>query len=104
MRVPRRPSSQTQAVLEALLASPRRWQHGYDLSKETGLKSGTLYPILIRLSDQRLLETEWRDSDLAGRPQRHVYRLTPRGAAFARQQRDAARATTTAMRPARATS
>ncbi len=40
--------------------SPRRWRYGYDLSKETGLKSGTLYPLLIRLSDQGLLEAEWR--------------------------------------------
>ena len=28
-----------------------RWRHGYELSQKTGLKTGTLYPLLIRLSD-----------------------------------------------------
>ena len=39
-------SPQTKALLEALLEQPDTWQHGYDLSKRTNLKSGTLYPIL----------------------------------------------------------
>src|SRR5215470_2028208 len=78
-------SRQTRGLLSVLLAEPRVWRHGYELSKETGLKSGTLYPLLMRLSDQGLLESEWRESEGAGRPPRHVYRLTPRGLALARQ-------------------
>ena len=79
-------SSQTKALLAALLEAPGVWRHGYELSKLTGLKSGTLYPLLMRLSDQALLESKWETSPQAGRPPRHVYRLTPAGAALARDQ------------------
>lgn len=82
----RRPnlSRQTGALLAALLDTPLRWRHGYDLSRETGLKSGTLYPILMRLSDQGLLESQWQEPERPGRPPRHAYRLTSEGRAFAR--------------------
>ncbi len=63
---------------------PRAWQHGYELSKVTGLQSGTLYPLLIRLSDGGLLEAQWQDPDRPGLPPRHAYRLTASGLAFAR--------------------
>ena len=75
----RAPSPQTRTVLAALLAEPQAWRHGYDLSKETGLKSGTLYPLLMRLSDQGLLEAEWRAPVQPGRPARHAYRLSAKG-------------------------
>lgn len=75
----RAPSPQTRAVLEALFAQPRAWRYGYDLMGETGLQSGTLYPLLMRLSDQGLLEAEWRPSLQQGRPPRHAYRLTRQG-------------------------
>ena len=68
------------------MAEPRTWQHGYELSKGTGLKSGTLYPILLRLSDQGLLDSRWKDAERPGRPPRHVYRLTASGLALAREQ------------------
>ena len=64
---------------------PRTWRHGYDLSKDTGLSSGTLYPLLIRLSDQGLLESQWLEPERAGKPPRHAYRLTSNGLAFARR-------------------
>ncbi|WP_307794758.1 cellulase family glycosylhydrolase [Winogradskya humida] len=57
--------------------------------------AGTLYPILMRLTDQRLLETGWEPSDEPGRPPRHIYRLTTEGATLARQ-RLAARTTSSA--------
>lgn len=79
-------SRQTRAVLTALLVQPQAWRYGYDLSKETGLKSGTLYPLLMRLSDQGLLEAEWRQPLQPGRPARHAYRLTQAGAALASQR------------------
>lgn len=78
-------SPQARALLAALMDDPAAWRHGYELSKETGLKSGTLYPLLMRLSDQGLLEADWREPQEAGRPPRHVYRLTPTGLAFARE-------------------
>lgn len=77
-------SPQTRRLFQALLSQPQAWRYGYDLSKETGLKSGTLYPLLIRLSDQGLLESEWRLAEKPGRPQRHAYRLTAAGVAAAR--------------------
>jgi PadR family transcriptional regulator PadR len=76
-------SPQTLAVLEALAADPLEWRHGYDLARGTGLKSGSLYPILVRLADRKLLEARWEEGEPAGRPRRHLYRLTADGLAVA---------------------
>ena len=84
-------SRQTLAVLEALLEEPAAWRYGYDLSRETRLKSGTLYPVLMRLAERRLLETRWESVE-PGRPPRHMYRLTTRGAELARAKLSKARA------------
>jgi PadR family transcriptional regulator PadR len=72
-------SAQTLLVLAALSAQPADWRHGYDLAKETELKSGTLYPILVRLADRGLVEARWEDGRPAGRPPRHLYRLSSEG-------------------------
>jgi DNA-binding PadR family transcriptional regulator len=86
--MPRSPnvSRQTRAVFAVLMGAPQSWRYGYDLAKETELKSGTLYPLLIRLSDQGLLEARWEDEAAPGRPRRHLYRLTASGRALARNQ------------------
>lgn len=81
----RRPSKQMLLLLGALAARAQQWRHGYDLMKETGLLSGTLYPLLIRMADQGLIEAEWREPVQPGRPARHVYRLTAAGFAFAQE-------------------
>jgi len=96
-------SAQTLSVLAALCDQPSQWQHGYALAKQTGLKSGTLYPILIRLADRGLVEACWQDEPQPGRPRRHLYRLTAAGlatatAALASAARPAA--TKAARRPA----
>ena len=83
MRSPRRPSPQAVRLLTALVAKAQAWRYGYDLSKETGLTPGTLYPLLQRFETQGLLESEWRSPAVDGRPPRHAYRLTRAGAAFA---------------------
>ncbi len=70
-------------VLQALAADPWSWRYGYDLLGETGLQSGALYPILMRLADRDLLEAEWESDAPAGRPPRHLYRLTADGCALA---------------------
>ena len=79
-------SPQTLQVLDAFLEVPKDWQYGYDISRNTGLKSGTLYPILMRLAERRLLETSWETPE-AGKPPRHLYRLTLDGMHFAREHR-----------------
>jgi PadR family transcriptional regulator PadR len=90
--MPRKPnnSRQARALLAALLEGAQMWRHGYDLAKDTGLKSGTLYPLLIRLSEQGLLESRWQEAERPGLPPRHVYRLTASGLALAREQELAA--------------
>ena len=83
--MPRKPHSSKQAALlfGALIESPDRWRHGYDLLKQTGLKSGTLYPLLIRLEADGLLEAEWHPPVPPARAPRHAYRLTSDGLSFA---------------------
>jgi PadR family transcriptional regulator, regulatory protein PadR len=79
----RRPSPQTASVLEALARDSGTWRYGYELLKEIGLEAGTLYPILMRLSDRGLLEASWESEPPRGRPPRHLYRLTADGLAAA---------------------
>lgn len=81
-------SPQTLQVLDAFLQGPKDWQYGYDISRNTGLKSGTLYPILMRLAERKLLETSWETPEI-GKPPRHLYRLTPDGMRFVREHRPA---------------
>ncbi|MGH3177298.1 MAG: PadR family transcriptional regulator [Streptosporangiaceae bacterium] len=76
-------SAQTLSVLAALCDQPSQWRHGYALARQTGLKSGTLYPILIRLADRGLVEACWQDEPMPGGPRRHLYRLTSAGLASA---------------------
>jgi DNA-binding PadR family transcriptional regulator len=71
-------SPQTLRVLGCFVEHPASWRYGYELSRETGLKSGTLYPILMRLAKHSLLETKWVATE-DGVPPRHTYRLTSKG-------------------------
>jgi DNA-binding PadR family transcriptional regulator len=80
-------SPQTLLILDAFLDHPADWKYGYDLSRSTGLKSGTLYPLLMRLAERKLLETAWESGE-PGRPPRHMYRFTPEGMQFARGNRE----------------
>ena len=85
--MPRRPnrSPQTREILTALLEHPFAWRHGYDLARQTNLQSGSLYPILMRLAEQGVLEERWEPGVTPGRPPRHVYRLTSSGLETARE-------------------
>ena len=67
-------SVQTAHVLSTFLDEPRIWRYGYDISRATGIKSGTLYPILMRLAECGLLETDWEHPE-GGGPPRHIYHL-----------------------------
>ncbi len=79
----RHPSPQTVRVLAALASDPTAWRYGYELGVEIGLRSGSLYPILVRLSDRGLLDATWESNASPGRPSRHLYRLTASGLQFA---------------------
>jgi DNA-binding PadR family transcriptional regulator len=79
MKRTRRPSPQTVAVLRALAEEPSRWSYGYDLGRSLGLKAGTIYPILIRLTERGHVAATWEPDPPPGRPARHLYRLTPNG-------------------------
>jgi PadR family transcriptional regulator PadR len=69
----------------ALMAETRAaWHHGYDLCRQAEIKSGTLYPLLMRLAAQGYLEAEWQAPQEPGRPARHAYRLTAAGRQLAR--------------------
>ncbi len=72
-------------VLSALAADARRWRHGWSLASETGLKSGTIYPLLIRLAQAGLLEARWEASEGRGRPPRHAYRIVGPGLVLAKK-------------------
>jgi len=76
-------SAQTRAVLQAFLSEAAEWCYGYQISRQTNLKSGTLYPILMRMAERGLLETQWETGE-PGKPPRHMYRFTPDGLRFAR--------------------
>jgi PadR family transcriptional regulator, regulatory protein PadR len=78
----RPPSPETRRVLAVLAAAGLEWVHGYTILKATGLKSGSLYPILMRLEAQGHLEAEWQAPERPGRPPRHAYRLTAQGRTF----------------------
>jgi PadR family transcriptional regulator, regulatory protein PadR len=92
-------SPQTLEILGALIASPDSWRYGYDLTRDTGLKSGTLYPILIRLTERGWLETRWEHADQTGKP-RHIYRLTAEGEHAARKTLDKHKAKLAALKVA----
>jgi DNA-binding PadR family transcriptional regulator len=63
----------------SVLAGTDAWCHGYEIMAQAGVKSGTLYPLLMRLEGQGLLQASWVESPQPGRPPRHVYRLTAAG-------------------------
>ncbi|MFF9309958.1 helix-turn-helix transcriptional regulator [Streptomyces sp. NPDC014748] len=52
---------------------------GFDICRTTGLKSGTIYPILHRLAGHGWVEGWAEDSPHPGRPPRRYYQLTNRG-------------------------
>ena len=59
---------------------------GADVIKSTRMLSGTVYPILLRFEQDGLMESRWEEKDphQLRRPRRRLYRLTGKGAAFAR--------------------
>jgi PadR family transcriptional regulator len=78
---------QTKLVLRALSENPLKPRYGLDISKESGLPDGTIYPILGRLEHSGILKSSWEDIDPAkeGRPRRRHYWLTGEGVRVAQE-------------------
>jgi DNA-binding PadR family transcriptional regulator len=74
-----------------MLKQPTAEWYGFDLMRRTGLRSGTLYPILLRLEATGWLTSRIEDVDAAqiGRPRRRFYRLTGEGERAARAELEA---------------
>jgi PadR family transcriptional regulator, regulatory protein PadR len=69
-----------------MITDPTAPHYGYDLMKAAKLPSGTLYPMLARLQQDGLVDSEWeaQRQDAGGRPPRKYYRLTAEGLRVAR--------------------
>lgn len=96
-----RMTPQTIAVLRLLLDDPTTARYGLDIALETGLKTGTVHPILARLQGAGLIESFWEDPadhEEQGRPRRRYYQLTGHGATLAHQAIARANAATTSGR------
>ena len=75
-------------VVAALLAEADTERYGLQLMQDTGLPSGTLYPILVRLERAGWVASRWEEVDpvAEGRPTRRYYRLTGEGVVEARRE------------------
>ena len=76
-----RVSRQMLKVLKLMIETPKEARSGAELSKATGVSSGTLYPLLQRLEQAGWVTSEWEEIDPseAGRPRRRYYTLTALG-------------------------
>jgi hypothetical protein len=72
-------------VLRAFLDSPSVKLSGADIHKQSGVFTGTLYPLLLRFDSAEWLTSEWENVDPkeVGRPRKRFYCLTPTGRAHA---------------------
>ena len=68
-------------VAMALVNDPTGRHWGYELSKQTGVRSGVLYPMLTRMLDEGWVEDGWEDPTTISdkRPPRRYYELTTEG-------------------------
>jgi len=80
----------TLKLLAQMLEEPTWEWYGFDLIDRTRIKSGTLYPILIRLEKAGWLGSRLEDVDphVVGRPARRLYSLTGEGERLARAELD----------------
>lgn len=80
-------SYQALKILRAMLDAGQKERTRAELVKATGLASGTVYQIILRLENSSCLESRWEQGDPSklGRPRRRFYRLTRYGRAMAQQ-------------------
>jgi PadR family transcriptional regulator, regulatory protein PadR len=92
-------------VLRVMVTDPSTPHYGYDLMKAAKLPSGTLYPMLARLQQDGLVDSEWeaQRESAGGRPPRKYYRLTAEGLRVARLELARAASSAPARRAGRGT-
>lgn len=88
-------SGATLQVLSVMSERPTEDHYGLDICRATGLKGGTVYPILARLEKAGMVTSTWENIDpkVEGRSPRRNYRLTPSGWEFVRDALEQARRT-----------
>jgi len=77
-RKPRVLSPPAAAILQRFMRAPADELYGFEIIRETGIASSTLYPALRVLAEERgFLSSRWEAIDPAkeGRPPRRMYRL-----------------------------
>lgn len=75
-------------VIKVFLEEPSKPRYGFELMQETGLASGSLYPLLAKFEKARWLAVgkENIDPSAAGRPARRYYRISAAAVPAARCQ------------------
>jgi PadR family transcriptional regulator PadR len=76
---PRAATHTTAVILQALASG---YRYGFDIIGVTGLPSGTVYPALRRLEENRQVRSSWENEAVAHRnqrPARKYYTLTKAG-------------------------
>jgi PadR family transcriptional regulator, regulatory protein PadR len=75
-------------VIREFLEDPLKKRYGFDLMQATGLRSGTLYPLLAKLRADGWLTVGTEDIDPreAGRPARRYYQISAAAVPAARAQ------------------
>ena len=74
------PIRMTYATARVLQALDEGLRYGFDIADVTGLRGGTVYPILRRLADEGFVTSSWEPAEIGrgeGRPSRKYYRLLP---------------------------
>jgi PadR family transcriptional regulator len=67
-------------VAVAIMSDPAGKHWGYELTRNSGVRSGVLYPILARMLDEGWLTDGWEEpGTTGGRPPRRYYELTEDG-------------------------
>lgn len=90
------------AATAVLKAIADRVRHGFDIMDDTGLPSGTVYPILGRLERGNLVKARWEPASIAQRdkrPPRRYYEITAAGHRVLSQSITYYRSLGSALRP-----
>ncbi len=97
----RRMTIPIQLVLQVLLDDPEHERSGAEIAAASGLRSGTVHPVLARLEGMGWVQSWWEDIDArrSGRPARRCYQLSAEGAPRARHVLSQAHTSARRLRP-----